>query len=307
MVKENIQVDKLLQPRPENEELDYPTEPHHEPVLPDDNSRKKAKRTKKCQKTHRLAKHLQRNRGQRTPVDNIPWDEADNKTNSHIYLSLGAQATNILHQRLPHTDIQKCTTDALVEQLREAFIQTRNETFDRFQFFRCRQKENESLEVFHSRIKKHASVCNWEQLEESLVKSIFLQGTNNQQIQMDLLSEERTPSETLQYALARERGQESQQKTINTNTNPAPQNPWSEKIQLIKRQNRVPILPTQQSGQIQDCRRCGNKFLPGHRNICPAKNEACRICKKIGHFAKLCRSEMPPRSQYNAQQRRQQN
>ena len=136
MVKENIQVDKLLQPKPEIEELDYPTGPHCEP--------------------------------------------ADNKTKSHIYLSLGAQATNIFRQRFPHTSIQKCTTDALVEQLRKAFIQTRNETFERFQFFRCRQKEGESLEGFHSRIKKYASVCNWDHLEESLVKSIFIQGMNNQ-------------------------------------------------------------------------------------------------------------------------------
>ena len=60
--------------------------------------------------------------------------------------------------------------------------------------------------------KKEASVCNWDHLEESQVKSIFIQGMRNQQIQMDLLSEERTPSETLQYALARERGQESQKK-----------------------------------------------------------------------------------------------
>ena len=87
-------------------------------------------------------------------VENIPWVDADNKTKSRICLSLGAQATNIFHQRFPHTDIQKCTTDGLVEQLREAFIQTRNETFDRFQFFRRRQKEGKSLEVFHSRIKK---------------------------------------------------------------------------------------------------------------------------------------------------------
>ena len=78
-------------------------------------------------------------------VDNIPCDEADKKTKSHIYLSLGAQATNIFHQRFSHTDIQKCTTDELVEQLREAFIQTRNGTFDRFQIFRRRQKEGESL------------------------------------------------------------------------------------------------------------------------------------------------------------------
>ena len=155
--------------------------------------------------------------------------------------------------------------------------------------------------------KKHASVCNWEHMEESLVKSIFIQGMNNQQIQMDLLSETRTPSETLQYALARERGQESQQKMRNTYTNTLQANPWFEKIQYIKRQNRVPILRTPQSGQIQDCRRCGKKFLPGHLNVCPAKNEICRICKKIGHFAKQCKSEMPPRPQYNPQQRRQQN
>ena len=38
----------------------------------------------------------------------------------------------------------------------------------------------------------------------------------------------------------------------------------------------------------------------------PSKNEACRICKKIGHFAKLCKSEMPPQPQYNIPQRRQQ-
>ena len=88
---------------------------------------------------------------------------------------------------------------------------------------------------------------------------------------MDLLSEERTPSEALQYALARERGQESQQKMRITNTNTLQANPWFEKIQYIKRQNRVSILPTPQSGQIQDCRRCGNKFLPGHLNVCPRK------------------------------------
>ena len=125
---------------------------------------------------------------------------------------------------------------------------------------------------------------------------------------MDLLSEDRTPSETLNYALARERGQANQQKIHNSqspNSSTYNDNPWFEKIQYIKRQNRVPILPTPQTGQIQNCRRCGNKFLPGHLNTCPAKNEACRICKKIGHFAKLCRSEMPPRNTFRQQQRSQ--
>ena len=78
---------------------------------------------------------------------------------------------------------------------------------------------------------------------------------------MDLLSEEKTLSETLQNALTREKGQPSQQKKINTNNNTNIANQWIEKKHYIKRQNRVPILSTPQSGQIQDCRRCSNKFL----------------------------------------------
>ena len=175
-------MDKLLQPKPEKEELDYPTEPHYEPILPDETTAERRQREQRNVKTRTDWKNTCKETEDKGPrVDNIPWDEADNKTKSHIYLSFGAQAKNMFHQRFPHTDIQKCTTDPLVEQLRDAFIQTRNETFDRFHFFRCRQKEGESLEVLYSRIKKYASVCNWNHLEESLVKSIFIQDMNNQQ------------------------------------------------------------------------------------------------------------------------------
>ena len=92
--------------------------------------------------------------------------------------------------------------------------------------------------------KKHAAICNYEHLEESLVKGIFIQGMNNQQIQLYLLSEDKTPSETLNYALARERGQANQQKMNSSHSSVNTNNPWFEKVQYIKRQNRGPILPT---------------------------------------------------------------
>ena len=114
----------------------------------------KAKRTAKRKTKNRLSNFMLRHWRQRTTSGFTRWDDADNKTRSLIYLSLGAQATNVFHQRYPHTDIKKCTTDALVEQLKKRFVQTRNRTFDRFQFFWCRQKEGESLDVFHSRINK---------------------------------------------------------------------------------------------------------------------------------------------------------
>ena len=229
-------------------------------------------------------------------LDNTKWDEIDNKVKSLIYLSLGTEGTNIFHQRNPHTDLSKCTTDALVIQLQETFKEIRNETFDRFQFFRCTQNPGESMEQFHSRIKQKAALCNWENLEDSLVKSIFIHGMSNSQIQMDLLSEDRDPLETLQYAITRERGQENQQRISNIHA----LNPSGSGIHLIQRQRqqfqRRSILPTPpNNNKIPDCWKCGYKFIKGHLDNCPAKNTICNICKKVGHYAKMCRSDMPPR------------
>ena len=36
MVRDSIQVEKLLQPKPESEYLDYPTQPHYDPALSDE-------------------------------------------------------------------------------------------------------------------------------------------------------------------------------------------------------------------------------------------------------------------------------
>ena len=53
-------------------------------------------------------------------------------------------------------------------------------------------------------------------LRRQLVQSIFIHGMSNPQIQMDLLSEDRDPLETLHYAITKERGQENQQRISNT-------------------------------------------------------------------------------------------
>ena len=115
---------------------------------------------------------------------------------------------------------------------------------------------------------------------------------------MHLLSEDRDPIGTLQYALARERGQEKQQKINNNNRNNIDTNPiGTNEVHYVRRSNTqqgAGILPTPKLSRLPDCWKCGYKFEPGHLNTCPAKQEICRICKKIGHYAKICKTEMPP-------------
>ena len=47
--------------------------------------------------------------------------------------------------------------------------------------------------------------------------------------------------------------------------------------------------PKGNNEQVQKCDRCGyNAHKP--QGKCPAKNESCNKCRKIGHFAQVCRS-----------------
>ena len=159
--KENIQVERLLRPKPTVEELDYPQEPIYEPALPDETTAKKRQRKQRNIKRKVDWKNQYQAVEDQCPmIDNAKWDEVDNKVKCLIYLSLGTEGTNIFHQRNQHTELSKCTTDALVIQLKETFKEIRNETFDRFQFFRCTQNQGELLEQFHSRIKQKAALCN---------------------------------------------------------------------------------------------------------------------------------------------------
>ena len=120
--KENIQVENLLRPKPTAEELEYPQEPTYEPALPDETTAEKRQREQRNTKRKVDWKNqCQAVEDQGPMINNGNWDEVDNKVKSLIYLSLGTEGTNIFHQRNPHTELSKCTTDALVIQLQETF------------------------------------------------------------------------------------------------------------------------------------------------------------------------------------------
>ena len=104
-----------------------------------------------------------------------------------------------------------------------------------------------------------------------LVNSIVIQRMRKAQIQMDLLTEDGDPIGTLQYALARERGQENQQKMANPNKPITEINPiGSTEVHYIRRnkiqqitsiQQRTGIIPTPKTGPIPDCWKFGyNSF-----------------------------------------------
>ena len=92
-----------------------------------------AKENRGTSKRSRLEKICQTVDDQGPMIDNFRLVEIDNKSQKFKI----ALIRNRSHQRNPHTELSKCTTDALVIHIKETFKNIRNDTFDRFQFFRC--------------------------------------------------------------------------------------------------------------------------------------------------------------------------
>ena len=217
MARDNLQVDKLLKFKPTRTELLYPTLPTYEEPFDgktDDEERQRDQRNERKVDWENECKQVE----QKGPmIDRIPWDEADLKVKSLICLSLGSEGSRTYHQRNPYTKIERCTTDGPVHQQTLTFTRPRNTTFDRFQCFKAMQQPNKSLEKFYSRLRELGAHCRFEKLEEDLIKDIFISNKKSSNIQMELLSEMRTPQQAINYAFNRERGLANQQEILRTN------------------------------------------------------------------------------------------
>ena len=301
MGRDSIEVDKLLKLKPQPTDLFYPTLPTYEEEFEgetEDEARNREQRNERRRVDFENKCKVIERKG--ALVDRVPWDEADTKFKSLIYLSLGAEARRNYHQKNPHTQIEKCTTHELVHELNITFTIPRNTTFEfsRFKFFKSMQQSHESLETFYSRIREAGALCKIKDLEEDLVKDLFISNMTNTSIQMDLLSEVKTPQQVLNFAINRGRGQACQQDILRAHTS---NTSWS-KVSYIRNKPRTsfplrtiqqPILPTPPTGKIEPCYKRGQAFIKNHLNMCKTQNFTCKICKKIGHFTSMCKAPMP--------------
>ena len=118
------------------------------------------------------------------------------------------------------------------------------------------QQSHESFEIFYSRIREAGALCKFKDLEEDLVKDLFISKMTNTSIQMDLLSKVRKPQQVLNFAINRERGQANQQEILKAHTN---NTSWSQvsyirnrpRPPITQRTLQQPILPTPTAGKIE--------------------------------------------------------
>ena len=182
----------------------------------------------------------------------------------------------------------------------------RNEIFERYNFFKRNQNKGESLDAYITTLLKLSETCAFGDLRESLVCDRLVYGIRDDQVREKLLGKRELDLDKCIEILKSSKLTDYQGKEISVDEsqtnyvrrdrqklNEGLRNKGSGNVKHtktkakndIKRQKD--ISPT--SDEIKDCQFCGRSHQ-NEKEMCPAWGKRCRVCKKVGHFWKMCRS-----------------
>lgn len=158
----------------------------------------------------------------------------------------------------------------LVKKFEEYCVQQGNEVYERHVFRLRVQEEAEPFERFLRDIKKQAKLCNFGDLEQSMIRDQVVFGIGDKKLRQRMLSEKDL---TLQKA-----DQMCKAAEVSAQQNAE----WSKETWQVEYTRR-----TQQASKNQSrCRQCRRFHAPEE---CPARGKFCYVCKKKNHFAACCR------------------
>ena len=144
-----------------------------------------------------------------------PWTQADRKTVSMLYLSLGTEGRRIVCSWNPHLKMDILTTAELWNIMEATFIRQRNitfDSFDRYMHLTTKQSKGESIEHFFGKLKELSENCELGRRtqEDTLIRDLFIANMQDPEIQRELFRETLEPAQALRLAINMELGQRNQ-------------------------------------------------------------------------------------------------
>ncbi|CAH0717620.1 unnamed protein product, partial [Brenthis ino] len=200
-------------------------------------------------------------------------------------------------------DINKITLKDIKTKFDNYFEPQKNLTIIRHSFFTRMQKPEEGIDAFLTDLQNIGNKCEFGTLKESLIKDIFIANMSSRltHVRQRLLQEtdlklEKAISIAKTVIMAQQNAQTmensqhsdtvlhiSQSYTKSqSNKQSTSKNRINSNKNFTSRRSQSPVPKT---GNNKKCTHCGQHY---HRFKCPASGVRCKICHKIGHFAKYC-------------------
>lgn len=188
----------------------------------------------------------------------------------------------------------KSSYTKIFDKLNEYFIPTKNVTYERNVFFTRDMKIEETVDEYVNALRHLSTTCEFKDLTDSLIKDRLVLGIQDRSVKDRLFRE---PKLDLKKAIEICKASELAQKQL--------QQISSAKVDIVKqqkkhgsrtaghkqpyRENTQPKPQPREVPKNNGCYCCGGDH-PRGKHRCPAKTAVCNKCKKVGHYAKVCKS-----------------
>ena len=164
--------------------------------------------------------------------------------------------------------------DTAKRRLKEYFDPQKNRRYEVYCFSQTGQQPSETLDAFHTRLRRLAETCEFHDVEFKIEQQIIIGGTSSKIWKRAL----RDPQFALKDMLLE--GTRDEQSTYQAKD-------IESKDVKDAETNKIATQQGQKTEQ-QTCRNCGRKYP--HVGRCPSTGKICNKCGKPNHFANVCRS-----------------
>ncbi|XP_053691543.1 uncharacterized protein K02A2.6-like [Sabethes cyaneus] len=211
-------------------------------------------------------------------------------------------------EEFPLVMIEKRWYDVAVDRLDAYFKPRRQDVLERHKLRNMKQEVHESFSHYILRLRQQLMDCGLEKyarevrnvLEEIMLIDVIVEGCNLPELRRKILEKDQSLSdiEVLGTSLESVRLQEKELKTgINNDsggqTEICKMKTWKSRGERQQRRIMKRIIPGLHKTVRKEfeivCYGCGKYGHIAKAPSCPAKDQHCRRCRKVGHFEKVCR------------------
>ena len=178
-----------------------------------------------------------------------------------------------------------------------------NVTYERYMFHQRVQQPNECFDDFLADVRKLARTCEFEQLEDSLIRDRIVVGIRDEPTRRRLLQVKKL---SLSDAIEACKANEATSRRIRVMGGAG-------EVEALRhessstRDRRASFKSREQTGSREQnnrrCYNCDRLHGSGPREACPAFGQRCRKCLKLHHYERFCKSSAPNASSRNQRQR----
>ena len=225
----------------------------------------------------------------------IALNITEEKRKRALLLHFGGFELQDIHDSL---DTSGETYDTLKTALAHYFEPRTNDSFEIFNFQKTIQKDGETLQAYHTRLREMAGRCGFDDKAKHIKTQLIL-GTNSSKLRKFCFSNKDASLQDIlnRGKLLQDVDYQSKELEMKLEVKKEPKNVPVLQIQLKEQVNKLNVQGKRnfhlyrphEGAHSKTCYNCGNPWP--HRSSCPAAGKSCKCCRKQNHFARVCRSK----------------